>query len=467
MTSWLTLYYTGSFLILLTAASAVLYVGLIRNMLQQDQAFLVHKIQVLTALLQTQPLDRAGLDQEVLEEAEISSRSPSPFMLRVLDQHNRTLVETPGMTTLLPAEAFETGTTRATHEVFWRPWVRGHFLRSWTGVPEGAASPAWHVQAALDVDSQLGLLATYRRDIGMVLLGGLLLAALIGGTITRRGLRPISQIARATERISVDHLEDRIQAGPWPKELIGLANAFDRMLDRLQSSFERLSQFCADLAHELRTPINTMMGEAQVVLSRPRSAAEYVPVLQSALEEYGRLARMIDTMLFLAQAESSRMPVELVQLDAAAEMRAVLDFYQALADEEGITLCCRGDALVVADSVLLRRALSNLVSNSLKYTSRGGSVTMQAQCTEGRVILSVTDSGSGIASEHLPRLTDRFYRVDPARSASPGGFGLGLAIVKSIMDLHGGGLTIRSSPGQGTEAHLILPAHPREQRKYA
>lgn len=467
MTTLLTFYYSGSVLLLLITASVFLYVGLVRNMLQQDQSFLEHKMEVLTALLQTNPLDRAGLDQEVLEEAEISSRSPSPFMLRVLDQNARIVVETPGMAKTLPAARFSSGAARAANKVFWRPRGGEHFLRSSTTVTQGAGAHLWHIQAALNVDAQLGLLATYRRDIALVLVTGLLIAALIGGGITRKGLRPITQIGLAVERITVDRLEDRIQAGPWPQELLGLASAFDQMLDRLQTSFDRLSQFSADLAHELRTPINNLMGEAQVALSRPRSSLDYVRVLQSALEEYGRLARMIDTMLFLAQAESSRMPVEFVQLDAATEMHAVADFYQAVADEEGITLSCQGEASVVADPLLLRRALSNLLSNALKYTSRGGSVTMQAESRDDRVILRVIDSGSGIAPEHLPKLADRFYRVDPARSATPGGFGLGLAIVKSIMDLHRGELAIRSARDKGTEAALILPAQRNAQRQSA
>jgi two-component system heavy metal sensor histidine kinase CusS len=459
----LTLYYTLSILILLSAASALLYWGLMRNMRQQDEDFLDHKVQVLSVLLQERPLDRAGINQEVLEEAEISGRSPAPFFLRVLDQSNHLVVETADMGTTLPASLFPQASAHAAGgDRSWSSGARSQFLLASALVPAAqSAGAGWHVQAALNISSQESLLAEYRRDIGIVLASGLLLAALIGTWITRRGLMPIADITRATERIGVQQLRDRIQAGPWPRELTALASAFDRMLDRLQEAFERLSQFSADLAHELRTPINNLMGEAQVTLSRPRTAVEYARVLQSALEEYSRLARMIDSMLFLAQADRTRSALDLVQLDARAELQAVADFYQAVADEEGVALVCEGSIHLAADPLLLRRALSNLLSNALKYTPSGGRIILQATATSaGRPTLSVIDSGAGMAPEHLPRLGDRFYRIDPSRTASPGGAGLGLAIVKSIMELHGGTLLIESTPGKGTVASMVFSAAP-------
>jgi two-component system heavy metal sensor histidine kinase CusS len=269
-------------------------------------------------------------------------------------------------------------------------------------------------------------------------------------------LRPIADITRATERIGAQQLQHRINAGHWPKELLAMATEFDRMLDRLQNAFDRLSQFSADLAHELRTPINNLMGEGQVTLSRARAESEYVRVLQSALEEHGRLARMIDSMLFLAQADQAGSALTTSVLDARAELQAVADFYQALAEEQGVELIVEGDARVLADPMLLRRAVSNLLSNALKYTPRGGRIELTAVTMEEEVRLSVVDSGIGIAAEHLHRLGDRFYRVDPSRTNSATGSGLGLAIVRSIMTLHEGKLLIESAAGEGTAARLIF-----------
>jgi len=459
--SWLTLYYTISIFVLLAAASGFLYWDLQRSLDQQSHDYVRQKMQVLTRILQQRPLDRAGVEQEVLEEAEISRRSQAPFLLRVLDQDNRLFVETPGMAALVPMSVFPPTTGGAAQERRWRAADRSSFLLASSSVPADAAQQRFQVQVALNVSSADAVLARYRRDIAVVLATGLLLAATIGGWITRRGLAPIAAITRATERIGVQQLHDRIETGPWPKELVSLASAYDRMLDRLQEAFDRLSQFSADLAHELRTPINNLMGETQVALSRDRTAGDYARVLQSALEEHARLARMIDSMLFLAQADQARSALMPAPLDAREQLQAVADFYQALADEQGVALICKGQGRVSADPLLLRRALSNLLSNALKYTPRGRRVTLCAhEGAGGMQKLSVIDSGIGIAAEHLPKLGDRFYRVDPSRADGERGAGLGLAIVKSIMALHGGRLVIESTAGYGTTVSLVFAAGP-------
>jgi two-component system heavy metal sensor histidine kinase CusS len=457
MTTRLTLYYTLSVFVLLAAASTLLYWGLRSNLLAQDESFLSYKVQVLTALLEHRPLERSAVDQEVLEEAEISGQSPAPFFLRVLDDKRSLVDETPGMGTIVPVPAFQGAQDGAPRGFRWRS-NKLTFLLASVAVPSASTEArGWHIQAALNVTAHETLLAGYRRDLGAVLASGLLVAALVGAWITRRGLRPLADITRATERVGAEHLDYRIQTGHWPEELASLASAFDRMLERLQQSFERLSQFSADLAHELRTPINNLMGEAQVTLSRSRTPAEYARVLQSALEEYSRLARMIDSMLFLAQADQARLALQRTTLDARTEFQAVVDFYQALADEQRVELLCEGNATMLADPLLLRRALSNLLSNALKYTAPGGCISLRAaQASDGSVVLTVSDTGSGIAAEHLPKLGDRFYRVDPSRANSPEGAGLGLAIVKSIIALHGGKLLIDSAPGRGTEASLVF-----------
>lgn len=460
MTRWLTVYYTLSVFVLLAAASAFLYWELASNLFRQDKDFLAYKMRVLTVLLERRPLDRSAVDQEVLEEAEISGQSPAPFFLRVLDNRGRLVDETPGMSTIVPVSAFRSAQDSAPRRHRWRSGGLT-FLLALIAVPGPSADARdWQVQAAMNVSAHESLLAGYRRDLAVVLVSGLLVAALVGDWITRRGLRPLTDITRATEGVGAEHLDYRIQTGRWPKELASLATAFDRMLERLQQSFERLSQFSADLAHELRTPINNLMGEAQVTLSRTRTPVEYARVLQSALEEYNRLARMIDSMLFLAQADQAKLALNRIPLDARAEFQAIADFYQALADEQDVELICEGDATILADPLLLRRALSNLLSNALKYTGSGGRVTLRARmAADACPVLTVIDTGIGIAAEHLTKLGDRFYRVDPSRSSSPEGAGLGLAIVKSIIGLHGGRLLIESAPGRGTEASLLFRSH--------
>lgn len=453
MASRLALYYTAAVFVLLTVASLYLYSGLKTADERSGRGRLEHRIRMLALVIQEQPYNRGGIEQEVRDEAQASAQ---PFFLRLLDGDGQLITETPGMSPTLPPKLFPVPAASMDDVQRWRSGETMYLLHA---VMLPAATPATgnlQIQAALDVTAGERLLATYRRDIAVVLAVGLLIAAPVGVWIARRGLRPIEDITRAAEQIGAQQLEQRVNAGNWPRELVALAEAFDRMLERLQSSFQRLSRFSADLAHELRTPLNNLMGEAQVALSRDRAGHEYVRVLQSALEEQARLARMIDSMLFLARAEQAAPAFEPSVLDAHDEMRAVAEFYQPLAEEHGVQLLYEGRGKVIAEPLLLRRALSNLVSNALKYTSPGGRVLMRVSAADDAVALSVIDSGVGIASEHLDKLGDRFYRVDPARAHSSEGAGLGLAIVKSIMTMHGGNLRIDSAVGQGTTASLVF-----------
>jgi two-component system heavy metal sensor histidine kinase CusS len=233
------------------------------------------------------------------------------------------------------------------------------------------------------------------------------------------------------------------------------------MLGRLEDSFNRLSRFSADLAHELRTPIHNLMGEAEVALSRTRSSEDYREVLESSLEEGQRLSRMIDSLLFLARAENAETRLEFSLVNVRNEMQAVVDYYDAVIAENQLEVHCEGQARLMADSILLRRALTNLLSNAVRHTPASGRITLSARETaNGAAEISVTDSGPGIPAAHLPRVFDRFYRIDPARAHSEKGTGLGLAIVKSIMELHGGTVTVESGPGRGTTACLHFPARP-------
>ncbi|HTW36975.1 MAG TPA: heavy metal sensor histidine kinase [Steroidobacteraceae bacterium] len=456
MSTQLTLYYTASTCVLLTLASTLLYLALERSLLRENEAFLTHKMQVLSLILTRKPLDRAGLEQEVRDEAQVSARSQSPYLLRVLDGTQAILTETPGMRAAVPAAVFPTPRPQGAESLRWRS-ERRRYLLATMSVP---ADPpvGLRLQAALDIDAEIGLLERYRRDVIGLVLAGVLLAAALGAVITRRGLRPLATITRTTQRIGAERLKERLGPAAWPKELVALATEFDHMLERLQEAFERLSQFSADLAHELRTPINNLMGEAQVMLAHERTAEEHKRALQSSLEEHARLASMINSMLFLAQADQARLLHSPAHLDALAELKAVAEFYRPLADEQDVKLCCEGSCGVQADPLLLRRALSNLLSNALKATPRGGQVILRAAAGEkASTVLSVSDTGVGIAAECLPRLGERFYRPDPARTDGASGAGLGLAIVRSIMGLHGGELRIESSIGVGTTASLLFP----------
>lgn len=303
------------------------------------------------------------------------------------------------------------------------------------------------------------LIAGYRRTLLAVVALGIVFSCTVGVLVTRKGLQPLKDITRATHRITASQLHERVAANAWPEELASLARSFDQMLDRLEDSFSRLSQFSADLAHELRTPINNLRGEAGVALSHARTPEEYRRTLESSLEEYARLSRLIDNLLFLAQADGPITSIARTACDCRKAIEVVREFYQALAEDRGVEVICGGEATLEADPVLFRQVISNLLSNALNYTARGGKVSISVQRQDDRTVeISVSDTGCGIPAEHLGKIFDRFYRVGSARSQQPNASGLGLAIVKSIMSLHRGTVSVQSEVGKGSTFTLKLPS---------
>lgn len=335
-----------------------------------------------------------------------------------------------------------------------------HTVAAWGALGGGTGERALIV-LSLDSREAQGLLAEYRRALFAAMLFGGLAAAALGFLTARNGLRPLRQMAEAASDISASRLDRRLEVANAPQELKALAAAFNAMLERLHDSFTRLADFSSDLAHELRTPINNLMGQTQVALSRARSAEEYRAVLESNLEEYERLARMIGDMLFLAKADNAQALLYAEEIDLRAELDKVAEFYEVLAEEAGLSIVREGQGRVVADRILAQRAIGNLLSNAVRHTPPGGEIRAGIAASGDAVELRVSNPGPGIPPEHLERLFDRFYRVDGARERSDAGTGLGLAIVKSIMRLHGGDASAASGPGGLTVFTLRFPAEGR------
>ncbi len=315
------------------------------------------------------------------------------------------------------------------------------------------------IHVAMDTSADEELLVSYRRQL-LYVLGLSLLAATAGGYwIARRGLRPIANVTATARRIGPGHLEERIATAGLPAEVRDLADTFNPMLARLEDAFARLGRFTADIAHELRTPVNTLRVGAEVALQRPRTPDEYREVLGSCLEECGRLSRLIDSLLFLARAEDPKTELVTVPIDVAEELRTIQEFFDPTAHEAGVRLTVEAAAglTVRVDRTLFQRAIGNLVSNALSHTPAGGTVTLFATGDSAGVRIGVRDTGPGIPAEHLPYIFDRFYRADAARSSGAGRVGLGLALVKGIVDLHGGSVQAESPLGEGATVTLFFP----------
>ncbi|MBU9517623.1 heavy metal sensor histidine kinase [Burkholderia multivorans] len=314
-------------------------------------------------------------------------------------------------------------------------------------LPSGEMVRVSVVRTANDRQS---LLRSYRVDIWLAVAVGAALLGALGYAVARRGLQPVKSLGRQTSTIEAHNLSERLDIYGGPVELRELALSVNRMLDRLERAFVRLSQFSSDLAHDMRTPLANVISSSQVTLSRPRTSDEYEALIDSNIEECERLQRMIENMLFLARADNAQQHLKLTDLDAANELTRLASYYQGIADDKSMHILVEGNALVSADATLFRRAVSNLVSNALDHGLAGSTVRLAASQSSGYVAVEVTNHGRPIAPEHVGRIFERFYRVDTARHGSSKNTGLGLAIVKSIMELHRGDVEVVSNDDSTT-----------------
>ncbi|WP_291994975.1 heavy metal sensor histidine kinase [Candidatus Accumulibacter sp. ACC003] len=298
-----------------------------------------------------------------------------------------------------------------------------------------------------------------RKHLWIDIFFAAIVAALFALFAAHSGLAPLRRVTATASGLSAERLGERLPERDAPAEVRDLVVAFNGMLERLQSSFRRLSDFSADIAHELRTPVSNLMTQTEVALSRTRSPDEYREVLASNLEEYERIARMVSDMLFLAQAENGRLPQPTEAVNLADEAGALIDFYEALAEEKGVLIVRSGEASVTADRLMMRRALSNLLSNALRHSPRGSAVEIAISKHASMAALAVTNHGDTIPSEQLSQIFERFHRTSPERHRHGEGAGLGLAITRSIVATHGGRIDVTSAAGVTTfTLHLPLAA---------
>lgn len=302
------------------------------------------------------------------------------------------------------------------------------------------------------------VIAECRTDMSILLLAGTLGATLLGHFITRRSLRRLDDLTHAMDNITSSSLKQRIDPNDWPKELQQLGITFNHMLDRLDDDFVRISQFTADIAHELRSPIHNLMGETEIALSKEKTPDDYRHLLTINLDEYKHLSRLIENLLFLARMDNQQITLEKERVFIHHEIEKICQFYHAAAEEKSIQLLHQGEAVTHGNHTLLRRAFSNLIANALYYTPPKGIVQITSETmADQKIKITIRDTGVGIAKDHLDKIFDRFYRVDAARAQESGGTGLGLAIVKSIVELHQGAIDITSEPGKGTTISVVLP----------
>lgn len=441
----------------LASACVLFLLGLVighaveRHFEEQDMEVLKEKSAVARQILEGQPLDRPGLS---LAERLGAAFSGHPGLaVAVHDDSGMSIYA--NVRQAFP-DSLQSGTGATAPQVPTK-WTAPDG-RSWRGVAiqifeqragaDRVASPAHTLAIAVDIVHHEHFMHSFRQSLWTFIGAATVTMGLLGWFAVRRGLSPLTAIKRRADEITANLLHTRLPVESIPHELADLAATLNGMLSRLEESFQRLSNFSSDLAHELRTPVSNLLTQTQVTLSRARTAEDYRVVLESNAEEFERLSRTISDMLFLAKSDNGQIIPNRENIDLADEIGSLLDFYNVLAEEKSIALSLEGKGRLLGDRLMLRRAVGNLLSNALRYTPESGRVNVRIEnAGNGRTLLSVENTGDDIPREHLSRLFDRFYRVDGSRHRTTENSGLGLAIAKSIVIAHAGTIDVDSNKG--------------------
>ena len=286
---------------------------------------------------------------------------------------------------------------------------------------------------------------------------GILISSLLGWWVGHYLLRSMKALIVETSQINVQKLSHRIQLESNNLEVNQLTQAMNEMLEKIQVSYMQLARFSEDIAHELRTPLNNLMGQTQIILTKSRDKQDLENLLYSHLEEYERLSKMTENMLFIARSEQFEQQIKKQPLDLKGLISSLIDYLNFLAERKNIFLDVRmnEDLRIFANADLIKRALSNLIINAIDYGEENGQIIITAQQKKSSLDISVLSRDIFIEDKHLKYLFDRFYQVDESRHDKARTGGLGLAIVRSIMNLHHGHVTVGNSD-QGVIFTLIL-----------
>jgi two-component system, OmpR family, heavy metal sensor histidine kinase CusS len=456
----LAVWYTASSFLIVAAITALLYFGLAENLRKLSEQIMADELDVCRALIQARSNDSHALREEV--EIDSAVRRYQKFYIRVMNDSGRALFTTPGMDREMSAARIAREAAQQNGRVFWLKAASGKPYRAVVArvSRDSGDKEPWNIQLTMDLSQEVEVLSQHRILIWIVLALAAILCPRAGIAAARWGTRPLREVSETARSISSSTLNERIRTEGYPSEIASLAGTFNAMLQRLEDSFVRLSRFSADIAHELRTPVNNIRGESEVALARPRTIEEYRETLGSCLEESVRLSELIESLLFLARSESPGDHLKRTRQNIGTLLSSVQEYYDAAASEAGVRLHldCEGEVIGDVDGPLLQRALGNLVSNALAHTPAGGTVLLTAVQQSQHVRIEVRDTGSGIPSESLPKVFDRFYRADSARTRHSGGSGLGLSIMRQIVFLHGGDVKIESETSLGTTVSLTLPS---------
>ncbi|WP_411379148.1 heavy metal sensor histidine kinase [Pseudomonas sp. MPB26] len=431
--------------ILLATLGVALYRELERELIMRDDAALISRVDQLRNLLNdSNTLDLIKTKPELFQnmlgnhESVLSIAAPGQTPLLLVNPGN---IDLPSVPPVAKDHALSLA------DVHHLPGVNGVPFSTVAASIDSGDLGSLQVTSGRLMTERTAVLASYRLSVYILASIAAIMLAVVGYLLVYRGLLPLRRLARHARGIGVGNLAERLDSQGAPKELLPMIDSFNTMLERLAKGFVQLGQVSTDMAHELRTPINNLLGETQVALQQSRSIESYQQLLASNVEELERLARMLDNMLFLARTDPASALRQRQALSAADEVERIAEYFEGLASDVDIRIHAGGEGMIWAEPMLLRRALANLCANAIKYGAPGTELMIQAVPTTDGINLRVSNRGETIAAVHLPRLFERFYRVDESRERSAQSNGLGLSIVATIMQLHNGRYSVSSDAG--------------------
>lgn len=459
----LTLWYSIATFLVLAFSSFFLYWNLAETLKVENDHILYEHVQTIHSILNRKEAPLESLRRRI--ESEWILKDFQKIYVKIQDSSGRILIQSPLLTNDLDRAIFSNLTFQSEKEL----------LRGANRVENNADYylifakdlgkilpdyPPIHLYIALNSSQEEHILENYRSQLGMILTFVFLFSVIFGRQIAIRGLLPVTQMIEAVKKVKSTTLDSRIQPQNWSTEIRTLASSFNHMLERLEDAFRRLSVFSSDIAHEIRTPVSSIVGTIEVTLCKPRSIQEYQDVLESCLEEGQRISKIIESLLFVAKSENPETQINKEIVELNKEIRQILDFYEIVASEKKIRLDFveSSVAFIPVERTLFQRAVGNILSNAIEYTLPDGVITLQIVQEPKFYSIIFQDTGEGISKEHLLRVSDRFYRADPSRKPRKNaGYGLGLTITQGIMRLHQGELKIESHLHLGTKVTLDFP----------
>ncbi len=317
-------------------------------------------------------------------------------------------------------------------------------------IPANGERPALRYIVAIDSTPYMGTLEAFTRTLLIIAALGVFIVALLGYMVSRIGMRPVSTLSKQAQHLAPGDYGQRLDTTELPEELKQLASSFNGVLDRQEIAWRQLDSFNADVAHELRTPLTNLIGQTQLGLSRRRSHDDLEELLGSNLEELERMTSIVNDMLFLSHAHAGEHASQLTQVSLREETLKTAEYVEPSFAEKQLVLDVEGDVTTHIDRRLFHRSLANLLENSARHSPSNSTVTVRLSEKDNQACVEVSNPGEPIASEHLHRLFERFYRVDTSRTRSDTHHGLGLSIVRAVAIMHRGDVFARSENGINT-----------------